>query len=66
MVVTGGWDGHAKLWDIETSKIVQSFPGHKHAVSCLCLSNGLIVTGSEDKALRFWDPNSGKCEKTVE
>lgn len=35
-------------------------------MSCVCLSNGLIVTGSEDKILRFWDPDSGKCEKKVE
>ena len=32
----------------------QKLEGHSHAVSLLALPNDIIITGSQDKMLRFW------------
>lgn len=36
-LVSGSWDGTAKIWDVETGKLKQTLPGHSHAVSVLSL-----------------------------
>ncbi|PFH32226.1 PUL domain-containing protein [Besnoitia besnoiti] len=55
LFVTGSWDGTARLWRIATGECVRSLEQHKHAVAVLALPQPpLIVTGSQDKALRFW------------
>ena len=44
----------AKIWDVETGKAKQTLEGHSHAVATLCMPNGIIVTGSQDKKIRIW------------
>ena len=45
-IVTGSWDGTAKIWDVETGKCKETLSGHSHAVATLSLPNGIILTGS--------------------
>ena len=45
-IVTGGWDGTARIWDSKTGKCKKVLEGHTHAVSVLSLPNGVIITGS--------------------
>ena len=45
-LVSGSWDGTAKIWDIETGKVKQTLAGHSHATSVLAFVDGTIVTGS--------------------
>ncbi len=45
-LVSGSWDGTAKIWDIETGKVKQTLGGHSHATSVLAFVDGTIVTGS--------------------
>ena len=53
-IVTGSWDGTAKIWDVETGKCKETLSGHSHAVATLSLPNGIIITGSQDKKIRMW------------
>ena len=36
-VVTGSWDGTAKIWDVSTGQCKKTLEGHTHAVSVLTL-----------------------------
>ena len=53
-IVTGSWDGTAKIWDVETGKCKETLSGHAHAVTTLTLPNGITITGSQDKKIRMW------------
>jgi len=44
----------ARIWDTETGKCKQTLPGHSHATAVLTMSNGITVTGSQDKKIRLW------------
>jgi phospholipase A-2-activating protein len=63
-LVSGSWDGTAKIWDVETQKVKHVLPNHKHATTVLTLPNGITITGSQDKAIRLW--YNGKQEKVIE
>jgi len=60
-LVSGSWDGTAKIWDVETGKVKETLSGHTHAVSVLTLPNGITITGSQDKKIRLWF--KGKMER---
>ncbi len=45
-LVSGSWDGTAKIWDVETGKVKQTLGGHSYATSVLAFLDGAIVTGS--------------------
>ena len=53
-LVSGSWDGTAKIWDVETGQCKHTLEGHSHAVSVLTLPNGITITGSQDKKIRLW------------
>ncbi|TNV85584.1 hypothetical protein FGO68_gene1924 [Halteria grandinella] len=53
-VVSGSWDGTARIWDVETGKCKQTLEGHSHATSVLTMQNGITITGSQDKKIRIW------------
>ena len=60
-LVSGSWDGTAKIWDVETGQCKHTLEGHSHAVSVLTLPNGVTITGSQDKKIRLW--YNGRMEK---
>jgi WD40 repeat protein len=44
-------------------KIVHSFEGHARAISCVAiLPDGRIVSGSNDRTLKIWNLQTGKCD----
>ena len=45
-IVSGSWDGTARVWDTATGKCKNVLDGHSHAVCVLALPNGIIITGS--------------------
>ena len=53
-LVSGSWDGTAKIWDVETGVVKYDLPGHAHATTVLQTETGLVVTGSQDKTIRIW------------
>ena len=62
-LVTGSWDGTARIWDTNTGQCKHVLQGHQHAVSVLSLPNGIVITGSQDKAIRLWF--KGNMEKEI-
>lgn len=68
-LLSGSWDGHAILWNIEIEQMLMKFGPHENGVSVLALPNLQIVTASTGESvdgkpanfqIRFWDGNTGK------
>ncbi|GLD96122.1 hypothetical protein PINS_up004799 [Pythium insidiosum] len=62
-LLSGSWDGTARVWDLATQQCVHVLPDHENGVCVLGLPDGTIVTGSTgrqvgnlvvDFQLRFW------------
>ena len=44
----------ARVWDVETGQCKHILGEHQHGVAVLALSPTLIITGSQDKNINFW------------
>jgi len=53
--------------DVETGKILRKMEGHHSTVASVAFNRygNLIISGSKDHTVRFWDMLSGVCVKTV-
>jgi WD40 repeat protein len=56
ILVSGGWDGKVRLWDMSKGTLLATLAGHTSTItSCAGSSDGLIIaTGSNDRTLRIW------------
>lgn len=65
-ILTGSYDKTARLWNVKSQKIINTFSAHQDAVWAVTFSpNGQsILTGSDDKTARLWDVKSGKLIHT--
>ncbi|KAE8338538.1 hypothetical protein BDV24DRAFT_166219 [Aspergillus arachidicola] len=61
VLVSGGNDGEARVWDIQTGQCLHVLKGHTGTLYGLCFDGSRIVTGSLDSTIRVWDPRSGAC-----
>jgi WD40 repeat protein len=54
-LLSGGYDGIVRLWDLTTKKCVRTFEGHTKYISSLHFVAGLVVSHAwEDETLRIW------------
>ncbi len=64
-----GTDGknNAFLWNIDSGEKVRDFAGHTGDVYTAIVTEGgkSLVTGSDDKSVKQWEVESGKCLKTL-
>jgi len=44
----------AKVWDVETAKCKYTLEEHEHAVAVLAMEGGLILTGSKNGKINYW------------
>jgi len=59
-VVSGGWDGMVKLWQVGSGLELATFLGHEGPVHSVSFSpNGRAVVSSSDKTVRLWDARVG-------
>ncbi|GMF10806.1 unnamed protein product [Phytophthora lilii] len=74
LLLSGSWDGTARVWDLDTLQCVQVLPGHENGVCVLGLPDGSVVTGSTgqqvgnsvaDFKLRFWAKDTFALTKTL-
>jgi WD40 repeat protein len=61
-VLTGSWDGIARLWDTQTGEQLRRFVGHTDTIWSVAFSHDgkYILTGSNDKTARLWDAQTGQ------
>eukprot|EP00414_Alexandrium_minutum_P000661 CAMPEP_0113818816 /NCGR_PEP_ID=MMETSP0328-20130328/429_1 /TAXON_ID=39455 /ORGANISM="Alexandrium minutum" /LENGTH=674 /DNA_ID=CAMNT_0000786751 /DNA_START=75 /DNA_END=2099 /DNA_ORIENTATION=- /assembly_acc=CAM_ASM_000350 len=53
-LVTGSWDGTAKVWDSATGELRHTLDAGAHATTVAMLPTGEVVTGSQDRSLRVF------------
>ena len=61
LVVTGGADKTAKLWEMATGRELRTFQGHTGSVTSVAFTSDgrWLVSGSEDKTIRVWEVATG-------
>ncbi|KAG8623858.1 hypothetical protein KVT40_008834 [Elsinoe batatas] len=78
-MLTGALDSTIRLWDVHapatsssttpekppsTTSCLRTFFGHVEGVWSLAADHLRMVSGSEDRMVKIWDPRTGKCERT--
>ncbi len=64
LVAGAGADGNVRIWSTADGKPVPELKGHTAAVNSIAFAGPLLVTGSTDKTIRFWDPAKGALPTT--
>ena len=68
-LLSGGWGGAVKLWDVQTGREIRTLSGHKSAPSVAFTPDGLhavtFESGLDEGIIRLWDLQSGKASYTV-
>ncbi|KAK7338924.1 hypothetical protein VNO77_19558 [Canavalia gladiata] len=50
------------IFDVESSTLIYSLPGHPEAVSCICWdANGDVLASVSHSMVKVWTLNSGEC-----
>lgn len=67
-LLSGGWDGQVRVWDVDNGKCLQTLEGHENGTCVLGLVNGDIAAGSTgrknefdqpaDFKIRIWTPST--------
>ncbi|KAG2343322.1 WD40 repeat-like protein [Suillus weaverae] len=67
-VVSAGYDGQVKLWDVETGKVVAKWTGNTESVWSVCwsASGERVLSGSRGGTARVWNAKTGKTILTFE
>jgi len=65
-VLTGSWDGTARLWDVATGFCIRTFSGHTDGVKSVAFSpdGTKVLTGSYDMTAKLWDVATGSLIRT--
>ena len=66
LVLAGGADSRATLWDAQTGEYVRDFKGHTTEVTAVAVSpnGGQVLTASADNTAKLWDTASGRLVRT--
>lgn len=67
VLATGSADGLAKLWDLETGRVVRTLAGHKGRIDSLAWSpdGKTLATGSFDHTANLWDVDTGRVKHAL-
>jgi WD40 repeat protein/serine/threonine protein kinase len=62
LVVTAGWDGFARIWDLSTWTTTATLAGHNGPVMSVAISpdGRTILTGGSDRTARLWELETGR------
>jgi WD40 repeat protein len=60
--LTGSDDETAKLWDLQTGRLIRTFSGHVQDVNVVAFAPGgeFAITGSSDRTAKLWHVASGR------
>ena len=64
---TASDDATVRIWNFEQSKEERVLSGHGWDVRCVewHATKGLLVSGSKDNLIKFWDPRTATCLSTL-
>ncbi len=65
-MISGSWDGKARLWDVPTGYQLLKLEGHSAGINAVMFSTEgkALFTGSADGTVKMWDAATGKELKT--
>ncbi len=69
LIVTGSWDGSAKIWNATTGKVVRKLEGgHTSFVNTAVFSpdGQFILTASDDGTAKLWNVATGEVTKSLD
>ncbi|MBD3193211.1 MAG: hypothetical protein GF308_21435 [Candidatus Heimdallarchaeota archaeon] len=70
-IITANKTGVFRSWEWDTEFFLvkdslQTYKGHTAILNAIAqLPDGRIITGAQDETIRLWDPETGKCLKTI-
>ena len=66
-VLSGGWDGSVKLWDVATGRLIHTFTAGTETVYSVAFSpdGAQFVAGYGDRTAKLWDAASGQLVRTL-
>lgn len=65
-LVSGGYDGTIKIWNLHTGELLNSIKGHDDAAESLAISSDgrMLVSGSWDNRIKLWNLKTSKLIRT--
>ena len=66
-MLTGSFDGTAKIWDTNSGTLQLTLQGHADGVSSAVFSadGARVLTGSWDHTAKTWDASNGTLQLTL-
>src|SRR5262249_23535946 len=59
-LVSGGFDGTVRLWDVTTGRSIRATKGHQVVSAVAFSASGkLVVSGGHDGVVKMWDAKTG-------
>ena len=67
ILVTGGRDAVARVWDMRSKHQIHCLTGHDNTVGAILTkpTDPQVITGSYDSTIKLWDLAAGKCMTTL-
>jgi len=67
LIISGGYDQTARIWDITSGNILHTLKGHTARIYAVAFSpdNQFAVTGSFDHTLKLWQISDGTLQSTL-
>ena len=68
ILASGSTDETIRLWDVNTSELIEILEGHTDDVTSVAFSpdGQTLASGSTDETIRLWDVNTGELLETLE